>query len=139
MYIVGGLVGDNRGGIADDLSIAISKIRTTGSCRADASDGFFLVEIQREYHVADFPACRQKMNSHRHGVELASVALVFLAIVAKEVVFDDRYDHLLKADTAVDEIQTAALHLDANTFSRCEAFIIGIAVEEFYRKKILRL
>ena len=70
---------------------------------------------------------------------MAPVALVFLAVVAQEVVFDDRNHHFLRTDAAVNEIQPAALHLDADALSRRKAFVFGIAVEEFYRKKILRL
>ena len=139
MHIVGGLVGNNRSGIAHCLSVAVGEIRMTDGCLANASDRFFLIEIQREYHVADLPACRQKMNRYRLGVVLASIALVFSAVVAQEVVFDDRNHHLLQTDAAVNKIQPAAFHLDADALSRRKAFVFGVAVKEFYRKKILRL
>ena len=49
MHIVGGLVGNNRSGIAHCLSVAVGEIRMTDGCLANASDRFFLILKVEKY------------------------------------------------------------------------------------------
>ena len=137
LSVVTGLIGNDTGNIADLLATGIRKVQLIVASTAVDTNGFLLVEVQRENHVADLPGCRHKTEGDGFGIVLFTVTLIGLAGTTQILVIDDRHDHFLQADASVNEIQTATAHLDTYILSRSKRHKTGLLIHKLNRQQII--
>ena len=88
--VVAGLVSDDLLDIADRLSSAVREVQLIGRRFSVSTNRLLLIEVQGEDHIADLPVGGEQADLYRLRVVLAPVSLVFLALVAQEVILDHR-------------------------------------------------
>lgn len=132
-------VGDDLLDVADDVAVGVGEVDVEVRWDEAGADGLELVEVQAEAHVADLVAGAQQVDAHGlHGV-LLGVFLVGSRVGADVPEVDDGHDYLLQAGTAVDEVQAAALDLQADLLARRKGFVGRRALQEAHGQQVLGL
>ena len=132
-------IGDDFLDVADDVAVGVGEVDVEVCGDEACADGLDLVEVQAEAHVADLVAGAQQPDARGfHGVLLGEL-LVGGRVGADVPEVDDGHDQLLQAGTAVDEVQAAALDLQADLLARREGLVGRSALHEVHGQQVIGL
>ena len=132
-------IGDDFLDVADDVTVGIGEVDVEVCGDEACADGLDLVEVQAEAHVADLVAGAQQPDARGlHGV-LLGVLLVGGRVGADVPEVDDGHDHLLQAGAAVDEVEAAALDLQADLLAQRKGPVGSRALQEAHGQQMLGL
>ena len=86
---------DDAWSITDYLSCAVRKIQLIGSRTEVSCYRLLLEKVQRKNHIADLATGGEQTYRHRTRIISALIFFIFSGIVTKEMVVNERHDHLL--------------------------------------------
>ena len=81
--------------------------------------------------------CRQETYLHRLRIILLLVPLILLALISQKMIINNRHDHFLKADPAMNEIKPAAIHFNSYIFLRRKSIILGCSAQKLNLLQII--
>ena len=81
--------------------------------------------------------CRQEAHLHRLCIILLLIPLILLTLISQKMIINDRHDHFLKTDPAMNKIKPAAVHLNSYIFLRRKSIILGCSAQKLNLLQII--